>query len=102
MQQERPGLLVTLEAKPERQEQLAEFLSGGLQVVTREAGTTTWYAFRISENVFGIYDTFVDEASREAHLTGRVAEALGAIADEVLAQPPQIRPVDVLAVKAKA
>ena len=38
----------------------------------------------------GIFDTFANEAGRDAHLTGDTAKALGARANELLAVPPQI------------
>lgn len=93
------GLLVTLEARPGRQDEVAAFLHDGLALVQDEPQTVTWYAFRLGETTFGIFDTFAGEDGRQAHLTGRVAQALGAIAAELLASPPDIRPVDVLAVK---
>lgn len=94
-----PGLLVTLEAKQGKQEEVASFLVGGLTSVVKESATTTWYAFRISDTTFGIYDTFTGEAGREAHLSGEVAQALMGIADDLLAVPPDVRPLDVLACK---
>lgn len=94
-----PGLLVTLQAKSGRQNDLAEFLNSGLQVVAREAGTVTWYAFRINADTFGIYDTFRTEDDRQAHLSGKVAQALMQVADDLLESPPEILPIDVLATK---
>lgn len=93
------GLLVTLEAKPGKQDQVAAFLNNGLIPVTRESGTATWYAFRITDTTFGIYDTFYDENGRQAHLSGEVAEALSQVADDLLASPPSIQEIDVLAAK---
>ena len=46
-----------------------------------------------------LLDAFPDEAGRQAHLTGRVAAALMAQASDLLAQPPSIEQVDVLAAK---
>jgi quinol monooxygenase YgiN len=48
---------------------------------------------------FGIYDTFDSEAGRQAHLDGPIAAALLARADELLAQPPRIDRIDLLASK---
>jgi len=93
------GLLVTLEAKPGRQEEVAKFLNDGLAIVEGEPGTVTWYAIRQTDTTFGIFDTFATEEGRQAHLSGQVAAALGQIADELLASPPEIRPVQVLASK---
>jgi hypothetical protein len=58
---------------------------------------TPGYAFRINASQFGIYDTFPHEEGRQAHLAGKVATALGARVDELLASAPSIQPVEVLA-----
>ncbi len=94
-----PGLLAILEAKPGKQAALAEFLNTGLALVAREPGTRSWYAFRITESSFGIYDTFVDDAARTEHLSGPLAQALADIAGDLLAGPPEVRRLDVLASK---
>jgi len=94
-----PGLLAILEAKPGKQDALAEFLNSGLALVAREPGTESWYAFRITDMSFGIYDTFTDDEARRDHLAGPLVQALDDIADELLASPPEIRPLDVLAAK---
>jgi len=93
------ALLVTLEAKPGKEEDVKEFLESGLALVEDEPETITWYAFRAGERTFGIYDTFEGEDGRQAHLSGAVAQALGKVADDLFAAPPDIRPVDVLAAK---
>lgn len=93
------GLLVTLEAKSGRQGEVAAFLNAGLPLVQEEPDTLVWYAIQLSETTFGIFDAFATEDGRQAHLSGKVAEALGEIAGELLAAPPDIRPVDVLAAK---
>ena len=93
------GLLVTLEAKPGREDEVAKFLNDGLAIVEGEPGTVTWYAIRQGDTTFGIFDTFGTEDGRQAHLSGQVAAALGRIAGELLASPPDIRPVDILASK---
>lgn len=93
------ALLVRLEAKPGKEDAVAAFLRGGLAIVEEEPATITWYALRLGPSTFGIFDTFPDEAGRQAHLAGRVAAALMAKAPEILAQPPVIEKVDLLAVK---
>ena len=50
-------------------------------------------------STFGIFDAFPDDAGRQAHLNGRVAEAVMARADELFSEPPDILPVDVIAAK---
>jgi quinol monooxygenase YgiN len=93
------ALLVRLEAKPGKEAQVEAFLKSGLSIVQNEPGTTVWFALRMGPTTFGIYDAFQDESGRQAHLTGKVAAALMAQAPELLAKPPVIEKVDVLAVK---
>ncbi len=96
------GLLAMLEAKPGKEADLAAFLEGGKDLASAEPGTVTWYAFKVNDSTYGIFDTFADEEGRQAHLNGRIPEALGAIADEMLAAPPFIRTIDMVAAKAFA
>jgi quinol monooxygenase YgiN len=93
------ALLVRLEAKPGKEADVENFLRGGLSLVQDEPATTAWFAIRLGPSTFGIFDAFPDESGRQAHLSGRVAEALMAQADELLAKPPIIEKVDVLAAK---
>jgi quinol monooxygenase YgiN len=93
------GLLATLEAKPGRGGDLAAFLEQGRELALAEAGTVTWYAFRISDTTYGIFDTFDDEDGRAAHLNGEIPAALGQVAADLLAADPDIRPIDIVAVK---
>lgn len=93
------GLLVRLEAKSGKEDDVEEFLRSGLALVQDEPATTTWFALRLGPSTFGIFDTFPDEAGRQAHLSGRVAEALMANAPDLLAQDPTIENVDILEVK---
>ena len=96
------ALLVRLEAKPGKEKDVENFLNSGLPIVEEEPATITWYALRLGPSTFGIFDTFPDEAGRQAHLTGKVAAALMANAPDLLAQPPLIEKVDVLAAKTAA
>jgi hypothetical protein len=90
---------VRLEAKPGREDDVRRFLEGGLPIVEDEPETVVWFAIRMGPSTFGIFDAFPTDAGRQAHLVGRVAEALMARADDLLAEAPTIQPVDVLAAK---
>jgi len=96
------ALLVKLEAKPGKEKDVEQFLKGGLAIVMEEPATIAWFAIRMGPTTFGIVDAFPDEAGRQAHLSGRVAAALMAKAPELLAKPPSIEKVDVLAAKLPA
>jgi quinol monooxygenase YgiN len=93
------ALLVRLEAKPGKEAEVESFLRGGLPIVQEEPATVAWFAIRLGPSTFGIFDAFPDEAGRQAHLSGRVAAALLAKAAELLAKPPVIEKVDILAAK---
>lgn len=93
------ALAVKLEAKPGKEKEVEEFLRGGLAIVQDEPATTAWFAIRFGPSTFGIFDAFPDDAGRQAHLTGRVAAALMQKAGDLLATPPSIEKVDVLAAK---
>ena len=94
------GLFVRLQAKVGKEAEVEAFLNGGLDLVNDEPLTRTWYAVKFDASTFGIFDTFDGEEGRDAHLNGKVAEALMANADALLAAPPKIEKIDVLAAKA--
>jgi quinol monooxygenase YgiN len=93
------GILALLEAKPDKGDELRAFLEGGQAIATAEAGTVTWYAFKVSDTTYGIFDTFETEDARQAHLNGEIPKALGQVAPDLLAKDPDIRTIDVIAVK---
>jgi quinol monooxygenase YgiN len=95
----RYGILAQLEAKPGKGPELAAFLEAGRALALTEEGTVTWYAFRITETRFGIFDTFENEDGRTAHLQGPIPAALGEVAADLLATEPSIETVDIVAVK---
>jgi quinol monooxygenase YgiN len=98
----RVGLYVRLEAKPGKENDVESFLKSGLALANQEAGTTVWFALKFGKSTFGIFDAFAEETGRKAHLNGPIAAALMAKAADLLAQPPKIEPVDVLAAKVPA
>ena len=93
------GVLALLEAKPGRGGELAAFLKAGRELAVAEEGTVTWYAFKISDTSYGIFDTFATGDARTAHLNGQIPAALANVSADLLATGPEIRLVDVLAVK---
>ena len=93
------ALYVPLKAKPGKEAELKEFLQQGAELAKQEPGTVTWYALDEGAGRFSIFDTFDDEAGREAHLNGPIAAALMAKADELLADPVQINKITLIATK---
>jgi quinol monooxygenase YgiN len=93
------GVLALVETKPGKEQAVWDFLEGGRDVVAKEPGTKTWYAFRVNENTFGIFDTFETEEGRQAHLNGEIPAALGVHGPSLLAKDPDISLVELIAVK---
>ena len=93
------GIVALLEARPGKEAAFADLLRSAQALAAQEAAMLVWYAFQSGPRSFGIFDAFADEAGRTAHLEGRIAAALLGRADELLASPPDIRKVDLLAVK---
>jgi quinol monooxygenase YgiN len=94
------ALYVELKAKPGKEAEVEAFLKQGAAMAKDEPGTVSWYAIKEDRpGVYGVFDTFNDEAGRDAHLNGEIAKALMASADELLSEPPKIDKIDVLAEK---
>jgi quinol monooxygenase YgiN len=93
------AFLARFEAKPGKEEAVAEFLDKALDMANREPTTIHWYAIRLSPSTFGVFDTFNDEAGRQRHLNGPIGQALMAAAPDLFSSPPQIDPVEVLGFK---
>ena len=96
---EKFALLARVEAKPGKENEVLNFLKSALPLAEAEPDTIRWYALKIGPSTFGIFDTFETEDGREAHLSGKIAEALKANASELLAKDPVIEKVDLLAIK---
>jgi quinol monooxygenase YgiN len=93
------GLLALVEAKPGKEQEVWDLLNGGREIVAKEPGTKTWYAFRVNEDTFGIFDTFETEGGRQAHLNGAIPAALAQHGPSLLTKDPDIRLVELIAVK---
>ena len=93
------ALLVRVEARPGKEAAVESFLKSALPLANQEAFTPVWFALKLGPSTFGVFDAFEDDTGRQAHLTGKIAEALTANAPELLAEPPTIEKVDLLAVK---
>jgi quinol monooxygenase YgiN len=96
------ALFARLEAKAGKENDVVAFLRQGLALANQESTTLTWFALRLGPTSFAIFDAFADEAGRQRHLTGPIAQALMAQAPELFAAPPAIEPLEVLGAKLAA
>jgi quinol monooxygenase YgiN len=94
------ALWVVLESKVGKEKELEEFLKSAQPLAESESGTLTWYAVKLAPSKYAIFDTFADDAGREAHLNGAIAKALFGKGRELLASDPAVLQLNVLASKA--
>ena len=88
-----------LKPKPGKEAEVEAFLKQGAEMAKKETGTVAWYALKEDNGAYGIFDTFADEAARDAHLNGEIAKALMAKAGELFSEPPAIHKINILAEK---
>jgi quinol monooxygenase YgiN len=93
------ALWVELNSKSGKEKELEEFLKSAQPLAERESQTVSWYAVKMSPTSFGIFDTFADDAGRQAHLNGEIAKALLKKAPELLANEPKIHKIEIIADK---
>ena len=93
------ALLARMEAKPDQEQALADFLAAALPMAESASYDIAWFAVRFGPRSFGIFDVFHDEAGRQAHLDGPIAHALFARAEELLSGPPVIERADIIGAK---
>lgn len=96
---EKLGIMLRVEAKEGKENELASFLESALPLALQEQGTIKWYAVKIGPSTFGVFDSFENEEGRKAHLNGPIAAALISKAPELLATDPIIEMVEILASK---
>ena len=93
------AIWVMLKAKPGKESEIEAFLAQGAQMAGSESGTVTWYGVKMGPGVYGVFDTFQDEAGRDAHMGGEIAKALMAKAPELFANDLRIEQMEILAAK---
>jgi quinol monooxygenase YgiN len=87
------ALLVEMKAKLGKEAEIEAFLAKEASLVRGEAGTLTWHAAKIEgeTGVYRVFDTFGDEAAREAHLNGEAGQEFVEKADELFSEAKIIR-----------
>lgn len=93
------ALYVPLKARPGKEQAVADFLRAAVPMVNAEPGTMSWFAIQEGPSSFAIFDTFDDEAGRDAHLNGQVAAALmKKVSDgDLFEEAPQIHKLGIIA-----
>lgn len=82
------GVLLTFKAKTGHDLEVERFLRDAQPLVEAEPATTAWFAVRLDDGRYGIFDVFPDEAGRLKHLAGRVPRELTKHAFSLLGSVP--------------
>ncbi|MEZ0369916.1 MAG: hypothetical protein ACAI44_12590 [Candidatus Sericytochromatia bacterium] len=90
------ALLLTFKAKAGHEEDVEEFLRGAQEIVGVEPATTAWFAIRLDDGEYGIFDVFPDNSGRFAHLTGHVPRELAKQSLTLLGSIPDLNMLNVL------
>ena len=93
------ALWVMLHAKPGKEAEVESFLAQGAKLAGNEPRTVTWYGVKMAAGTYGVFDTFNDEAGRDAHVNGDIAKALMAKAPELFSNEIKIERMEILASK---
>jgi quinol monooxygenase YgiN len=93
------AIWVMLMAKPGKEADVEAFLRAGAKMSLDEPETMTWYGVKVGPGMYGVFDTFDDEAGRDAHLNGEIAKALMANASELFSNEIKIEHMEILAKK---
>ena len=88
-----------LKARAGKEADVEAFLTQGAAMANDEPQTVNWYGVKIAPGVYGVFDTFDDEAGRDAHLNGEIAKALMASAPNLIDNEIRIEKMEILAVK---
>jgi len=85
MSQLTQAIYLEIKAVAGKEKELAELLTGGAALVTQhEPNTIHWFALRLNNSTFAIFDTFSNEAGKAEHFAGPVAAALKDHADALV------------------
>lgn len=95
------ALLVELKAKPGKDAEVEAFLEKEASLVRKEPGTLTWHAAKIEgeTGAYRVFDTFDDEAARDAHLNGEAGQELVEKADDLFSVAPKVSRLQIVAQK---
>jgi len=93
------ALYVRLKPKPGKEKDVEAFLKQGAAMAQDEPGTIRWFGIKEDDGAYSVFDTFEDEAGREAHLNGPIAKALMASAEELFSESPHISKISIVGEK---
>ncbi|NJP74944.1 antibiotic biosynthesis monooxygenase [Streptomyces sp. C1-2] len=81
----------TLKVLPDQQKAAEKFFAFSREALESEPGTTSFFAVKIDDETYGIFDTFTDEEALKAHIAGPSGkEAVAGRIGTIFVGPPVI------------
>jgi quinol monooxygenase YgiN len=93
------GVLLTFKAKQGHEAEVEQFLRTARTLVVEEPKTVAWWAIRLANGDYGIFDVFPDNGGRFAHLAGHVPRELAKHSLALLGSVPDLTLIDILSAK---
>ncbi|MGW4718664.1 putative quinol monooxygenase [Nocardia sp. NPDC004260] len=95
------ALMVTFTTAEGKADAFAELLERARPLIEAEAGTTVWLAGRSATepSTFFLVDVFTSPEEQKAHMAGAAAALILGEGSDLLAQPPTVSPLSVVAIK---
>jgi quinol monooxygenase YgiN len=93
------ALLLTFKAKAGHEPEVEQFLREARALAMEEPKTFAWWAIRLADGHYGIFDVFPDNGGRFAHLAGPVPRELARHSLTLLGSVPDLALIDVLSAK---
>ncbi|MFD4643939.1 putative quinol monooxygenase [Lentzea sp. NPDC058436] len=85
------AIWATLKVLPGQQAEAERFFAFSKDVLDAEPGTTSFFAVKIDDETYGIFDTFTDQEALDVHIEGASGkQAVSDLVGTVFAGPPVI------------
>lgn len=87
------AFLIEMKAKPGKEAEVEAFLAKEAALVKGEPGTLTWHGSKVEgePGVYRVFDTFVDEAAGEVHMSGPPGQEFAERADDLFSETKVVR-----------
>ena len=93
------AILLTFKAKAGHEPEVEQLLRDARALAMEEPATFAWWAIRLADGHYGIFDVFPDNGGRFAHLAGPVTRELARHSLTLLGSVPDLALIDVLSAK---
>jgi len=93
------ALLVRIEAKAGKEEDVEKLLTSAIKYVEQDPNTPVWQVLRFGPATFGLFQAFLTKEARDFQLAGPVSLLFSQNAGHLFARPPHFEKADIMAEK---